>query len=735
VADFFISHAAEDAELALQIAARLERDGLTAWIYERDARPGVPFDEQISEAIDGCAGLVVIISWDAVHRSHLVLKELRLATELGRQVLPILRGLNYDDLKDHGADDPKDFKDDEFKDLRRHGNWTFHIAGISAVTMERDDLDKVQTALTSFVRDCVGERPAPAPEPISVPGPAAAPTRVYKLFVHYVPPPHLKSLLKADPSGARTWDLIKDDMVRIFRQLDDLLAPAQGWRGRAFVFLDVGWTDVVYRRYPELTQEANLIGRLEGSLAAQGLIGRPGGNRLVTAMTLNDVLQVIRKGMPVDLQGLLDKFLVGGAQQLYYDAPKVAEAMVRIASIGRYEPVFRFDADVLLADGQPAPEETERVRTNILRLCAHFETLAAAPDVGYFVFSGGYIPRDEENRFRARTLPPKEYRRWAIDGFATRIVQLARYSPARDPALPVELSEEDVSSFLENLWRVGAHPYRQVVSGAGLCMSDGAILDLPPFSNMCQNVVWVDDHLKYALHHELRHFGHRHGTRQVARVRDAWFQQTRHRGAPTWQDLEWHLGSYLPRLLLGCLADAFLRENPRLKLSFATASEFDEVMTSSPGAYAHALIANAGRGLVEGARQELGAHLWKLARQRMKDVLDLFGRFPNTCLERFVVGVDERDPLLPDMAPRGLRRANRDIKWKTVPPFTSRDAAERAARRHASAAQTLELAVTSLIDDFLDYLDFTGLWSDLVFAVRHQLNQRNTANAEAVPIV
>src|SRR5205823_2332848 len=33
-----------------------------------------------------------------------------------------------------------------------------------------------------------------------------------------------------------------------------------------------------------------------------------------------------------------------------------------------------------------------------------------------------------------------------------------------------------------------------------------AILDLPPFSNLANNVMWIDDFLKYSLHRAMNHF-------------------------------------------------------------------------------------------------------------------------------------------------------------------------------------------------------------------------------------
>ncbi len=62
MADVFISHVEEDAELALRIAYSFEGAGFSTWYYERDGLPGVSYLLQTGQAIGQSHAVVLIIS-------------------------------------------------------------------------------------------------------------------------------------------------------------------------------------------------------------------------------------------------------------------------------------------------------------------------------------------------------------------------------------------------------------------------------------------------------------------------------------------------------------------------------------------------------------------------------------------------------------------------------------------------------------------------------------------------
>ena len=62
----FISHVERDAAIMQQIANGLEAAGYTTWYFERDVVPGTSYLIQITEAIEQCRALVLVISPNAL---------------------------------------------------------------------------------------------------------------------------------------------------------------------------------------------------------------------------------------------------------------------------------------------------------------------------------------------------------------------------------------------------------------------------------------------------------------------------------------------------------------------------------------------------------------------------------------------------------------------------------------------------------------------------------------------
>lgn len=58
----FVSHVSEDERAALQVVHELERKGVRCWIAPRDVRAGVPFDDEIADAIEQCRAMLLIFS-------------------------------------------------------------------------------------------------------------------------------------------------------------------------------------------------------------------------------------------------------------------------------------------------------------------------------------------------------------------------------------------------------------------------------------------------------------------------------------------------------------------------------------------------------------------------------------------------------------------------------------------------------------------------------------------------
>ena len=54
--DVFVSHSVKDKGVAESVVTRLETDAVTCWIAPRDVRPGKPFDDEITDAIEASRG-------------------------------------------------------------------------------------------------------------------------------------------------------------------------------------------------------------------------------------------------------------------------------------------------------------------------------------------------------------------------------------------------------------------------------------------------------------------------------------------------------------------------------------------------------------------------------------------------------------------------------------------------------------------------------------------------------
>jgi hypothetical protein len=61
-AALFVSHVHEDHGAAMAITEELERRGIRCWIAPRDVSPGMPFDDEIADALDASQAMLLIFS-------------------------------------------------------------------------------------------------------------------------------------------------------------------------------------------------------------------------------------------------------------------------------------------------------------------------------------------------------------------------------------------------------------------------------------------------------------------------------------------------------------------------------------------------------------------------------------------------------------------------------------------------------------------------------------------------
>lgn len=83
----FVSHVAENRSSAMEIVDELERRGTRCWIAPRDIRPGKPFDDAISDAIEASRAMLLIFS-DLCNDSDYIRREVTVAGESHKTVIP-----------------------------------------------------------------------------------------------------------------------------------------------------------------------------------------------------------------------------------------------------------------------------------------------------------------------------------------------------------------------------------------------------------------------------------------------------------------------------------------------------------------------------------------------------------------------------------------------------------------------------------------------------------------------
>jgi hypothetical protein len=84
----FISHVERDAAIMQQIADGLEAAGYSAWYFERDVLPGTSYLIQITQAIEQCDAIVLIVSANALGFDQ-VTKEIVGAFERRKPFFPV----------------------------------------------------------------------------------------------------------------------------------------------------------------------------------------------------------------------------------------------------------------------------------------------------------------------------------------------------------------------------------------------------------------------------------------------------------------------------------------------------------------------------------------------------------------------------------------------------------------------------------------------------------------------
>ena len=86
--DVFISYSSKDKTIADAACARLEARGIRCWIAPRDVQPGLPYGEEIIDAIHASKVMVLVFSANANASPHIP-KEIERAVSHGVSIIPL----------------------------------------------------------------------------------------------------------------------------------------------------------------------------------------------------------------------------------------------------------------------------------------------------------------------------------------------------------------------------------------------------------------------------------------------------------------------------------------------------------------------------------------------------------------------------------------------------------------------------------------------------------------------
>jgi hypothetical protein len=139
----FISHAAEDAATAQELAGALEQAGYTTWFYERDSLPRPPYVTQILQAIAQSTVVIVLIS-SAALGSWQVDRDIYQAFTTQKAMVPVLIGITHEELRN------------------RHKEWVLMFGPTTWLSLSPESVSAVNPRLVQGLKSMGVEPTAPS---------------------------------------------------------------------------------------------------------------------------------------------------------------------------------------------------------------------------------------------------------------------------------------------------------------------------------------------------------------------------------------------------------------------------------------------------------------------------------------------------------------------------------------------------------------------------------------------
>jgi hypothetical protein len=146
----FISHVEENKATAEAVARGLRAHGYEPWAYETDTVPGPTYLSQVVDAIEQATAMILVIS-PASLGSHQVAREIEVAHELDKPIIPVLLGITQE------------------KYVQRRPDWRLALGAYTSIAVPPEGVDAIVSKIVAGLQALgvvPGQPPAePPPTP------------------------------------------------------------------------------------------------------------------------------------------------------------------------------------------------------------------------------------------------------------------------------------------------------------------------------------------------------------------------------------------------------------------------------------------------------------------------------------------------------------------------------------------------------------------------------------------
>jgi hypothetical protein len=462
-----------------------------------------------------------------------------------------------------------------------------------------------------------------------------------------------------------------------------------------------------------------------------------------------------------------------------YDAPKFADALLRLRALGNDMPVFRFDIDVLF--NKYTKNDISSIKKAVATGIKDVKRCVDDPYVQTFLVSQQYsaVQASRSKDFNAwneaystranpamlATLGTTNASQWKADGGWGHFVpppdvlqqatdeqtmmefyglQKVDGNDILQPTTPSS-SEDAAQRSKENILKlgnayIGANPSRAVVSGAALSVGPGVSVDMPPFIHSDLNIMWIDDHIFDRLTQEVAGTKRRPrpegvGTARVVKARS----QPRNLAKYT-------LEIYMPTLIYGIFMDAWVNNHTSSYLlkyrpteipkTDALDKEYAELMASEAmGPWSRALgeVRTHGKMLTDTEKKDVKEELWRASCERAKDVFWQWSKLPQPTIDGKQAAtfaalwgtgrICQHENLKGYCNNDGFNKLGQGM----VTPEWDKQAKDSLSRTKLPAldrsgfSPALAEKVDQLIEAAIKHIEWTLIWPDVVQAIRDEM--------------